>query len=42
MIEQINWVATADRLPNAEETVLVFLQNANEPCWTGYIGEYDT
>ncbi|MGZ4953604.1 MAG: DUF551 domain-containing protein [Methylobacter sp.] len=41
MIEKINWVSVADRLPDAEETVLVFLKNANEPCWPGYIGEND-
>jgi hypothetical protein len=41
MIEKINWVSVADRLPDAEETVLVFVKNANEPCWPAYISESD-
>ncbi|MGZ5858710.1 MAG: DUF551 domain-containing protein [Burkholderiaceae bacterium] len=41
MIEEINWVSVGDRLPDAEITVLVFLQDANEPCWPGYICEND-
>jgi len=41
MIEQIEWVPVGDQLPDAEIMVLVALQNDNEPCWPGYIGESD-
>lgn len=35
-IEQVNWTAVKDRMPDAETTVLVFAPAADDPVWLGY------
>ena len=35
-IEQIEWKAVTDELPDAETTVLVYAPGADEPVWLGY------
>jgi hypothetical protein len=37
--EQINWIATADELPDEGITVLLFHPDEDEPIWPGYFDE---
>lgn len=36
MIEQIEWIACAERLPDDEVAVLIGTRDAAEPVWIGY------
>lgn len=35
-IEQIEWIAVADRLPDCDTTVLVHAPGSDEPIWLGF------
>jgi hypothetical protein len=39
LIEKIQWIATADELPDAGVTVLIFIDGADEQVWFGYFEE---
>jgi len=39
MTEQIDWIATAASLPDADETVLIFRPHGDEPVWLGYYSD---
>lgn len=39
MIEQIEWIACADRLPDDDTTVLICTTGTSEPVWLGYVSE---
>lgn len=36
MIEQIEWVPVAERLPDDDETVLLYAPEYDEPVWVGW------
>lgn len=36
MIELINWIPVAERLPDDEMTVLIFSEKHDEPVWLGF------
>jgi hypothetical protein len=40
-IEQIEWIAVADELPDVDTTVLVHAPGSDEPVWLGYFDGED-
>ena len=37
LTEQINWIPVTDRLPDEDETVLIYAPTSDEPIWLGYL-----
>jgi hypothetical protein len=37
--EQITWIDPSDELPDEEQTVLLFVPNASEPVWPGFLSD---
>jgi|JI8StandDraft_2_1071088.scaffolds.fasta_scaffold175681_2 hypothetical protein len=39
LVESIQWVSTADELPDEGVTLLLFCPEASEPVWPGFLDE---
>ena len=37
LTEQINWIPVTERLPDEDETVLIYAPTSIEPVWLGFM-----
>lgn len=37
LTEQINWIPVTERLPDEDETVLIYAPTSDEPIWLGFM-----